>query len=62
MSNYELWCEKNNLNQTTKILFEEWMSRCVGELHSDITGMSEHIYDNLYRVYLDTFKRDLVLA
>lgn len=62
MSNYDQWCEKNQINQTTKILFEEWMIRSVGDLHSDITGMSEHIYDNLYQVYLDTFRRDLALV
>ncbi len=60
MTNYELWCERSNLNQTTRILFEEWMVMSVDDQHSDITGMSDHIYDNLYRVYLDTFRRDLI--
>lgn len=59
MSNYEQWCEKHCITQTKKVLFEKWMSTSVDDLHSDITSMSDHIYDGLYMAYLNTLKRDL---
>lgn len=60
MTNYEKWCKDNEINGTTKILFKEWMHGNTGKLHSDIIGMSNHMYDNLYPVYLLTFRRDLI--
>lgn len=60
MTNYEQWCKDNEINETTKILFKEWMYENTGEHHSDITGMSSHMYDNLYPIYLLTFRCDLI--
>ncbi len=60
MTNYDQWCETNNINQTTKELFEKWMSESAGGHHSDITGMSTPMYDSLFPMYLCTFRRDLL--
>lgn len=60
MTSYDQWCENNNINQTAKALFEEWMSESAGGYHSDITGMSTPMYDSLYPMYLSTVRRDLL--
>lgn len=60
MTNYDQWCKTNNINQTTKELFKEWMSERAGGYHSDITGMSTPMYDSLFPMYLSIFRRDLL--
>lgn len=60
MTNYEQWCEKNSINQITRALLKTWMMESTGGHHSNVTGMSDHIYANLYSDYLETFKHDLM--